>query len=369
MINFDMRLNKLKDRRQGTAQRIALEKGFTTNSGYDFRLNESYEILKENSAFKYIIGAMSPVSNDSTKVSINEGERVASTLCSLLETQNKNVSYHLQGSVALDIHIHGHSDVDMLIVNENVWQVQTPKLDGSQCYASDLRSMEDIMRELRLLCEEKLSNRYPTVDVDCSNPKSIAMEGGSLARKIDIVPACWFDSHDYQRSYFKYDRGIKIYHKKEHNLILNFPFKHIKLVNDKDHLYDGNLKKLVRLLKNLKADMPDYKKNIMDNLSSFDLVGIVYGMDDKLSCNKYRPLALLDNLRTQLMILNYLVNERDKLFVPDKTRQVFDNQNKIEALNILYAEVTDLALSVQKSMKPDLIEYNGAILQNQIVLF
>lgn len=61
MINFSNRLTKLKDRRQGTAERNRLEKGFTA-IGADIRTSESYESLKENDAIRYVVGSMAPVS-------------------------------------------------------------------------------------------------------------------------------------------------------------------------------------------------------------------------------------------------------------------------------------------------------------------
>ncbi len=56
MINFSDRLKKLKERRQGTAQRYALDQGYTALSSiYDYRPQESYEKVKESDAIKYLI--------------------------------------------------------------------------------------------------------------------------------------------------------------------------------------------------------------------------------------------------------------------------------------------------------------------------
>ncbi|MFQ2373956.1 hypothetical protein ACK306_20640 [Aeromonas caviae] len=101
MINFSDRLKKLKERRQGTAQRYALDQGYTAlSAAYDYRPQESYEKVKDSDAIKYVIGAMAPVSSKSTQVSIDEGERVANTLVSMLETDRINTEFRLQGSVA-----------------------------------------------------------------------------------------------------------------------------------------------------------------------------------------------------------------------------------------------------------------------------
>lgn len=85
MINFENRLANLKNRRQGTAERDRLEKGMYSYYG-NLRPTEAYEKLHENAAIKYVIGSMAAVSQESTKVSKDEGERVASTLIDMLKT-------------------------------------------------------------------------------------------------------------------------------------------------------------------------------------------------------------------------------------------------------------------------------------------
>ncbi|QMW13688.1 hypothetical protein H3302_11450 [Pseudoalteromonas sp. MT33b] len=352
MINFDNRLKSLKDRRQGTRERILLENNLSQYDSRDFRTRESYEQLTESASIKYAIGAMAAVDNNSTRISIQEGERVADTLISMLASAGIQAVKEVQGSVALDIHIEGHSDVDMLILKDDIVLVQTPKLDGSQCVASDQRPMKEIIKELRLKSEEKLTSRYYEATVDCSGNKSIALSGGSLKRKVDIVPACWYHTHDYQRGRQKHDKEVQVYHKADHALIGNKPFMHIKKVNDKDSLYSGNLKKVTRLMKNLVADMPDYKKNKAKRLSSYDLTAIAYAMNEQLSCPSYMSLALVERLRSHLSLLVASEVLRDQIMVPDGSRKVFNEEGKLEALQILYSEVDDLAKTIFNSLRP-----------------
>lgn len=354
MINFSDRLKKLKERRQGTAQRYALDQGYTALSSiYDYRPQESYEKVKDSDAIKYVIGAMAPVSAKSTQVSIDEGERVANTLVGMLETDRINTEFKLQGSVALDIHIEGHSDVDMLILKKDVILVQLPVLPSTNYTdASDKRPMLDQVKEIRLASEVKLTSRYYQATVDCSNKKSISMSGGSLARKIDIVPSCWHDSHDYQRSGQQYDRSVRIYDKEKHEFIENKPFLHIKKVDDKDRSYGGNLKKVVRLMKNIVADMPDYKKKVAKKLTSFDLTSIAYHMDAKLTCPECFPLLLLHNLDIWLAKLKDDKSLRGSLKSPDNVQLIFNSVEKDDALEILSKEVSDLAASVYRDLYP-----------------
>ncbi|HEB6949017.1 TPA: hypothetical protein R0445_003595 [Salmonella enterica subsp. enterica serovar Hvittingfoss] len=370
MIDFGNRLSRLKDRRQGTKERVLFENNMASYTNYDPRHQENYELLAENAAIKYTIGAMAEVDPASTKISIDEGDRVANTLISLLRTAGIHAAKEIQGSVALNIHIEGHSDVDMLILKDDIILVQTPRLDGASCYATDQRPMVDIIKELRLQSELKLTSRYHQANVDCSGNKSIALVGGSLKRKVDIVPACWYHSHTYQQTGEKHDKEVRIYHKKEHALYGNHPFLHIKKVNEKDALYSGNLKRVVRLMKNLVADMPDYKKRVAKKLSSYDLTAIGYEMNEQLQCPIYMSLALVERLRTHLFLLFSFKSIRDLLFVPDGSRKVFDSEDKVEALGILYNEVSDLATSIYKSLQPfSNLQYDASTLVNKHVYF
>lgn len=354
MISFENRLKSLKDRRQGSRERALLENNLSIFNSFDVRTKERYEKLSESAPIKYAIGAMAPVDSRSTQISIEEGERIANTLLGMLSTSGISAEKEIQGSVALDIHIEGHSDVDMLVLKSDIVTVQSPKIDATQYLPpKDNRPMVDIIKELRQQSEAKLKSRYHQAKVDCTGNKSIALSGGSLKRKVDIVPACWYHSHDYQLTQEKHHKGVEIYHKGEHKLISNQPFLHIKRVNDRDILYSGNLKKVVRLMKNLIADMPDYKKRVAKNLTSYDVTAIGYDMDEQLSCPYFSSLTLVEKLRAHLSVLVDVAALRNLLEVPDGSRKVFDSENKVEALKTLHSEVTDLAKSIYKSLNPN----------------
>ncbi|WP_085319339.1 hypothetical protein [Vibrio harveyi] len=368
MIDFNTRLKKLKDRRQGTRELYLIENGYNSWDISDYRTQEAYERLGESAGVRYALGAMAAVSEQSTRVSISEGNRVADTLIDMLNNAGVRTVKRMQGSVALDIHIEGHSDVDMLILHDEIVLVETPKVDGNPCYPpADKRPMVEIIAELRTLSEEKLTTRYWQADVDCSNGKSISMEGGSLKRKVDIVPSCWYYTQDYQRSDEEKDAGVKIYNKKEHKLIGNFPFKHIARVNERDSLYGGNLKKVTRLLKNVVADMPDSKKKTAKALTSYDLAGIAYHMNENLNVPSYMSLSLVEKTREYLQLLTLSNLYRETLMVPDDTRKIFDNDEKVEALEILHKEVSDLAFSIFRELQPTATTYDADIIKAKAV--
>lgn len=359
MIDFESRLKSLKERRQGSRERAIFETmdSYSANrailTGQDVRKKEFFELLKESTGIKYAVGAMAAVDEAATKVSVREGDRVADSLIKSLTGAGESVTKRLQGSVALDIHIKGHSDVDMLIIVTNPVNIELPQVTSNgYSPATDPRSLLQIIRDVRTKSENILPTNFPKADVDCSNNKSICISGGSLSRDVDVVPALWFDTIQYQRSFQEHDRGVKIYHKGDDKLLLNFPFSHIKLINDRDAQYSGNLKCVIRLMKNMIADMPEYKKRIVKQLSSYDLAAIGYHMNSDLQAPYYMRLSLIEKTRAHLNLLLAAKDYRNSLFVPDKSRKIFDTEGKTEALSILSKEMDDLAFSIFKELRP-----------------
>ena len=374
MIDFEKRLKSLKERRQGSRERAIYESmdSVTANSavsrGVDVRKSESFESLNEVNGVKYTIGAMASVESQSTKISIDEGNRVADSLIRSLQNNGESVTKRLQGSVALDVHIKGYSDVDMLIIVTNPVSIELPIVNpDGYSPTTDPRSSVNIARDVRVKSERLLPANFPAAKVDATGNKSISLEDGSLKRKVDIVPAIWFDSTNYQRSGQEYDRGIKIYHKDDHELILNYPFTHIKKVDDRDTLFTGNLKRVIRLMKNMIADMPDYKKGTAKKLSSYDLAAIAFHMNEDLIAPQYMRLSLVEKTRAHLSLLNNAKAYRDTLDVPDGSRKIFDTDDKSEALGILTSEITDLANAIYNELKPYNVGYDSNVILSKSV--
>ncbi len=148
---------------------------------------------------------------------------------------------------------------------------------------------------------------------------------------------------------------------------MNYPFTHIKEVNSRDIVYSGNLKCVVRLLKNMVADMPEYKKRVAKKLSSYDLASIAYHMDNSLAMPECLRLGLIEKTRLHLKSLLSSKAYRDMFFVPDKSRKIFDNDDKVRALEVLADECTELAKAIVKELRPNTFDYDPSILANKNV--
>lgn len=316
-------------------------------------LTESYEVLRESDTIKYIIGAMMPVSDKYTQNTYAQGERVKSQLINKLDS-TYSVEFKYQGSVTNNTHIKAHSDIDILTLHGRFHTLQHPLIPANP-YKGD--SIQDLLN-LRQNCFEILKSVFPAATVDGSGAKSLSIEGGSLTRKIDVVPSSWYNTVLYDETKLPYHRGVSILDAKNKKLIENTPFYHNKLLEMKDNSSFNNYKKVVRFLKTLKADAENDIK-----LSSYDVAALMYHMED----NKYvvgsSPLLLLGNSIKYLIHLYENSIYRNSLQVPDKSRNIFVQNG---------ASVTDLKLMIDELMAIyedilDELKINGTEISKRIV--
>jgi hypothetical protein len=286
-----------------------------------------------------------------TETSLRDGERVSEQLKKGLSV---DVETRLQGSVPLNIHIYASSDVDLLVLDRSFITYETPTV-SSASYVNDpsIRPVERLLN-LRSQCETLLQSKYPAADVDTSGAKSIAVSGGSLARKVDVVPSHWDDNLDYQRTGLEYNRGVKILDKVNRCTLGNLPFLHMERINRKDGQVTGNAKRAIRLLKCLSRD----SSHSID-LSSYDLAGLIYNMQDAdLQVPWFQPLQLLTNVEQFLETLLAHQWYAKSLDTPDKTRKVLDKDEKFDSLAYLRSDLEDLIVGIGEEYVAELPYYS-----------
>ena len=128
----------------------------------------------------------------------------------------------------------------------------------------------------------------------------------------------------------------------------NRPFMHIKRVKDKCITMRGTLRKVVRLLKNLRYDAtPEI------NLSSYDITAIAWHMNEQeLTVPFGMDLLLLDRTRLRLKYIIDNESYRSTLRVPDDSRMIFDKPDKLKPTIQLYNELDQLTQDVYKELDP-----------------
>jgi len=313
------RLNRLYDRR--------IDPIVTNAKG----LNEVYNRITQSDSVKYVLGAMQPIDPEYTKVTFGEGDRVWNQLAKAL---SMGCEMRFQGSTTNDTHIKAKSDIDLLTIVTAFHDIEPPQTPFSPYGGNPTQDMIDLRNEEIAI----LSNAFPEVSVDTSGSKAIALDGGSLRRKVDVVPSNWYNTNLYTEKNDEVYRGVKIFDCKTNLRIPNTPFLHNALIKIKDYSVNGGLRKAARLMKSLKYDT----ENV--DLSSYDIVAIAYNMDDKLLIHtpdyELKILSSCTEYCERLLGNEFL---RNSILVPDGYRTVFkDGHATIAGLEDLTRELHTL---------------------------
>ncbi|HEX8377623.1 MAG TPA: hypothetical protein VF602_07375 [Pedobacter sp.] len=303
----------------------------TRKFGDDLKKGDLFENFSGKTADSvlYISEAMEAVSKTYTENTFKQCDRVIDQIKSNISSMHNGLSFEYQGSVPLNVHIKQHSDIDLLIVTGRYHTVKLP-LTPQNPY---LGNPEDDHRELRKDVVETIKKEFPAVVVDNTGGKAVAIEGGSLNRKIDLVVSSWVhNTNSYSTRDLTY-RGIKLYDQKDSVFIENYPFLHIRKCEEKDCAVAGKFKKLVRYVKNIIKDSENLK------ISSYDAAGLIYQYDNTellgLSSDPVSLSAGCENFLLNLLANNNLI---DQAMVPNNTRKLFGpNQlNRDEVVKLYY---------------------------------
>ncbi len=329
------------------------------------RLNPDRELLIERKMFsdlsdastdilKYIKLAMRGVEPEYTQKSKEAGERVKEHLAPL-----SNVIFKYQGSVMTNTHIKGSSDIDLLTICdkfyswdragiESVLNSYIEKANYStnainklekevQNFSPYLGTPTDDLRQIRLDSENILQQKY--IQCDISNGKAIKIRNLSLKRDVDIVTASWYDNvnsviNDKDADF----RGIQVYDKNRNERCpVDYPFLSIKRINERGNQTNDRLKKMIRFLKNIKADS---NQNI--DLSSFDINAICYDID----ISKYIDKSYYELVYTIYLQLDSICKNKthsDRIVSVDGKEFIFrNNENKLLNLRKLMTELTTI---------------------------
>ncbi|NKA35911.1 hypothetical protein ACQVRY_13740 [Ralstonia pseudosolanacearum] len=356
--DVDSRLSQLRARRKGEPSVVVLSEAASASNRHfaaDAAEVEDWERRGSSSQrwTRYAIGAMQAVGQKYTEVSEQTGERVASQLRDRLAKAGIDAEFRLQGSVPLNVHIKRVSDVDVLAITKNFYTYNNTgarALRGGYTNPSQ-RTSSGILSNLRQQVELDLDDAFPAAKVDKTGAKAVKVSGGSLQRSVDVVPAHWYDTKEYQASGRQADRAVTIYNKKTGETIDNLPFLHIERVGSRCDSINGGLRKAIRLCKSVKADSD---RDIQ--LSSYDIAAIMYHADmSALRLGQYSDLAVLSETQRHLDALYRDPIAAGRLWVPDGSRVIFDTAEKRNWLLWLSVEMDELLKNVYQENFPSLL--------------
>lgn len=336
---LDERLNRLKQRRSDPA---LLDKT-------SLALLEAYQKRVTNTATMYALGSMQEVNPRSTQISIEEADKVQMTLKSGLENHSLYPVFRKQGSVPLNVHIYGGSDVDLLVI-EGAYLSVAPCTNSKKTYSdyTGRGTLVDDVMHLREKSVEVLKTRYWGAKVDATPAKSIELSEGAFRRKVDVVPSHWHDSADYQQSLKDVYRGVTIINRHTREKIQNFPFLYMAHIDIKNNATAGGTKMSIRLVKNVKNDT-----STDINLSSYDIGSLMYHCPQEYI--QYSPARDLQILTGTERWFDELSNNKlmaMSLDTPDNTRKIIDSEEKWRALGLMAKELAELSAQVAYETAP-----------------
>lgn len=355
------RISRLRSRRSGMDRTsvIAMDaKDFIVNRSLALEDWERRAKDKPNTTFA--LGAMQEVDPTYTRISLETAQRVSDQLTKRLAG---NMEFELQGSVPLNVHIRGVSDVDLLALEADFHTYDSRGVMSrtGQYISPTSRTSVGVLTARRAEIIRSLREAFPAVQVETSGAKAVKLSGGSLARPVDVVPSHWHDTIAYQASRQKHDRAVTILDAKKSSTLENWPFLHIKKVRENCERTGGGLRKSIRLCKNLKAELEAEGQSV--SISSFDLASIMYHANmSNLTVGSSYELAILAETQRYL---DYLWNNKDQarqLIVPDGSRLIFDAEEKFTGLLHLSVAMDKLLQAVAKEQSYFLRQYESPML-------
>lgn len=300
--------------------------------------NAKLSAAKETSqgdATRFLVNAMKPIDRDRTDRLRAQGTRVEEQLRQG-PGRSRELSFRRQGSVSNDTHILHYSDVDVLVIVEEFFTLESPQVPLWPYRGSPV----DVLRSVRDESFVHLKAAFPAVNVDNTGRTAISMSGGSLACKVDVVPANWFNTKEFARTTDEKDRGIQVLDYLTGERTKNQPFLFNFRLGLRDREMTGRLRQIIRLLKTIKADLCEENEDI--SLSSFDLCSICYRMPSEY----YRtpllePLALLENVEGWLRKLNADSDLRKSLNTVDDSRAIFRKDRDVDGLRLIQEDLDE----------------------------
>lgn len=313
------------------------------------KFSDELRNVADKKILEYIKRSMRGVELRYTERTIEAGNNVKKHL----KDNNPTLDYKFQGSVMCNTHIVGYSDIDLVqltnsfyshvgkskfkekhdssyLLNESQKR-RLLEIVNSDTFVGDINT--DLIK-IRLDAENVLISVYKYVET--GKPKSIEVETTNPKRKVDVVTASWFVNVNSVLKNEDTFKGIQIYDKdKGVRLPVDYPFLKIELLNEKDKLVNGRLKKMIRFLKNLKYDS-DYK---LDIISSFIISSMCYNIpSDKYEDKTYYELVLV--LYSEVLKIMEDTSYRNSITSIDGSEYIFQgNDELVTALGLFFREI------------------------------
>lgn len=218
---------------------------------------------------------------------------------------SRNIKLFIQGSYANNTNVRTESDVDVAVIQEEIFQTIYREGVTHKDYKFAIAPTPSKLFKDEV--QECLENKFGR-DVERKN-KSIKVNGNTYRKDADAVPCMRYRDYrqDYLNNTSNYIGGIVI-ESDEGERIINYPEQHIyngkKKNNETNHYY----KKMVRIIKKMRYLMEEYSYTSAQNVSSFGLESLLWNIPNSIF-TKYSTYRYVFE-----EIVNYIYNNVNCLY-------------------------------------------------------
>lgn len=219
---------------------------------------------------------------------------------------SRKIKLFVQGSYANNTNVRTESDVDVAVIQEEIFRTEYRSAGSTSYPQSDkdygFETAPTPAKKFKDEVQECLENKFGS-DVERKN-KSIKVHGNTYRKDADSVPCRRYRDYrgDYSKNEENYIGGVVIY-PDDGGMIINYPEQHIANGREKNNATNHYYKKMVRIMKKMRYLMEDsgYQPyiNAAKNVSSFMLESLLWNIEDSwyiANCGVYRKVFSFSQL-------------------------------------------------------------------------
>ncbi len=216
----------------------------------------------------------------------------------MLQKNNTQIKLLIQGSYANNTNVRTKSDVDIAIIQEDVFtsNYRTGVVSSNYGFSNSDYTFKEYKKHIY----NYLVNEFGDDNVKWKS-KCLFVNGNSYRVDADTVPAR--RNKDYRNDFINdpsnYIGGISII-SDEGETIINYPEQHIKNGRDKNKSTNLFYKKMVRIIKKIRYIMDDKNISSTSTVNSFMLESLLWNIPD------YKYIDDLNYIEKFQGIINYI---------------------------------------------------------------
>ncbi|MDD4495767.1 MAG: nucleotidyltransferase [Eubacteriales bacterium] len=240
-------------------------------------------------AIRMVRDSLKPLgfTDDGKDIALLHSDTYAYSISMRTNDYRRKVKLFVQGSYANNTNVRTQSDVDIAVVQEEVFT--TEYRDSSSTYPQsdkdyNFSTAEIPAKSFKDEVQECLVAKFG-LDVERKD-KSIKVHGNTYRKDADTVPCRRYRDYrkDYSKNESNYIGGIVI-HPDKGGRIINYPEQHIANGRAKNNSTNGYYKKFVRIMKKMRYLMEDSNntsnKEAAVGVSSFMLESLLWNIEDQ----------------------------------------------------------------------------------------